>query len=1081
MYRTQLEALIASGRISFDAGHVSTLRDQLLDETRWPLRKLVVELVTNAGPIRISSVTGGSHSPTSHHYLGRAIDIGNEERADEILPYLGDNVVVLQIDQLIFHGHDGNLREGKHFEYSQAVLDGHKDHIHLSVLPERAEREIFLAAVEPTAPHADPVTDAARVMHAPATDGLAGATTMAFAARPSLFDEDRAAVLDLRWAARGSKGARLALDIVAGGDQDSKTTRRVAAALYDAALASGDDRLRAFGAALGPEGRAALTGPVVRTLERLGLAPASVDAFRRLMTGIAQPQAVALDLLRNEVSRHVPEKFAPLLDIGASLLLGQGDAAAASVATAVFGGRNEIAGIIGAVALGMGPGVAVQGALAAGMRIFGATRGSDDPRVLRALDEMKEDLRQIKRDMRELKQSVAALRQELRLFSQQTQRNFDRIFQALDSGFDAILQDTSDIRTRLGGIERELDQLAEGLGRILHGQDVIIAVELQTARDEIETELARTLQSTFDFFQEARPQLSDTAELKLRESMAFFFVHATRSAFSAAMSLGSLSPVPVASLTDAMPLLRAAPSVEYVFGLLPALVRLSGRTLGDWHGPSLPRAKDGLPNPVEFARGADAFLQLLVMAPSSIQKQYVDEIDTLLAVAERLRRFVVQLRTLQWLSSVNMQRFILAAREQYRHEHDLQVPLVDDGREFRLVIGPKEGWADWFNYVDQHGEVVAMRIHAPERYAPWTRSHDPIDLLMEHGLLEVTATQTIDLYETRVPALWSDDETPAAATVSRLRTRPPAAPATAFMVEYQPQYFKPDARAVIRVDELHDLSSAQHADTQEFITSVMDALPQWHRRHVVGLHAHIREAFARDQITVPQWEASRLANQFVARVRLHDERLISDDVLRHFMTPAEGGPAMTREDLLRWWDGHDSADEIDSSAPMPSEPWNPWIGKVHPPDGRLPHDGRLALVEACAKRLRAVASALDGQPRPSGCPTGLHPDEAIVLRVGDRVHVEVYEQGHVDRRWRYWTVGLRQGQALTLEVSNYEIAKPTISFFGPGLEPRTIERTEPGMFRDDRNLLLEPASADEVLLIAARGHRDFRLHIRLRD
>ncbi len=82
-----------------------------------------------------------NHQPTGLHGVGRAIDIGNEEIAPILVPALNANSQVLEIDELIYGnalvGNDRNyynLKKGLHFNYSTALLDEHKNHIHVGVL-----------------------------------------------------------------------------------------------------------------------------------------------------------------------------------------------------------------------------------------------------------------------------------------------------------------------------------------------------------------------------------------------------------------------------------------------------------------------------------------------------------------------------------------------------------------------------------------------------------------------------------------------------------------------------------------------------------------------------------------------------------------------------------------------------------------------------------------------------------------------------------------------------------------------------------------------------------------------------------
>ncbi|MDQ5943415.1 MAG: hypothetical protein QG675_183, partial [Patescibacteria group bacterium] len=57
---------------------------------------------TNIPPMRISAFTDACHTSGSHHYQGRSIDIGNEEIAGALMPYLFTNRDRLKIDDLFF-------------------------------------------------------------------------------------------------------------------------------------------------------------------------------------------------------------------------------------------------------------------------------------------------------------------------------------------------------------------------------------------------------------------------------------------------------------------------------------------------------------------------------------------------------------------------------------------------------------------------------------------------------------------------------------------------------------------------------------------------------------------------------------------------------------------------------------------------------------------------------------------------------------------------------------------------------------------------------------------------------------------
>jgi hypothetical protein len=143
----ELEKRIASGLIRFDSGKPQ-LKDQLLRRNPGPritqtLQAFVLELCDlSPAPIRISDLlrTAGS----SHHVTGRAVDIGNEEIARDLLPLVATDAQVraLGIDEIIFDAAvagDGdrnrwNYDAGLKHRYDAPTLDQHKDHIHFAVL-----------------------------------------------------------------------------------------------------------------------------------------------------------------------------------------------------------------------------------------------------------------------------------------------------------------------------------------------------------------------------------------------------------------------------------------------------------------------------------------------------------------------------------------------------------------------------------------------------------------------------------------------------------------------------------------------------------------------------------------------------------------------------------------------------------------------------------------------------------------------------------------------------------------------------------------------------------------------------------
>lgn len=97
---------------------------------------LLLKMSEDGIPLRIGALTTGTHSPGSYHYIGKAVDIGNEEEASRIMPFVFNNRDQYQINEMI-HAYPPagtqNLDNGQPFKYDQATLNDHKGHIHISV------------------------------------------------------------------------------------------------------------------------------------------------------------------------------------------------------------------------------------------------------------------------------------------------------------------------------------------------------------------------------------------------------------------------------------------------------------------------------------------------------------------------------------------------------------------------------------------------------------------------------------------------------------------------------------------------------------------------------------------------------------------------------------------------------------------------------------------------------------------------------------------------------------------------------------------------------------------------------------
>ncbi|WP_437995660.1 hypothetical protein WMF26_31070 [Sorangium sp. So ce185] len=143
----ELNALIAAGRLLFDPPNGDLLRGELLGipparPVHARVRTLVVALCGKVPgkKIRIASLI---RNDKKHHGEARAVDVGNEEIARDLLPLVATQAEVdrLHIDELIFDAalvgesnrNKFNFRGGKPHKYDDATLADHRNHIHWSV------------------------------------------------------------------------------------------------------------------------------------------------------------------------------------------------------------------------------------------------------------------------------------------------------------------------------------------------------------------------------------------------------------------------------------------------------------------------------------------------------------------------------------------------------------------------------------------------------------------------------------------------------------------------------------------------------------------------------------------------------------------------------------------------------------------------------------------------------------------------------------------------------------------------------------------------------------------------------------
>lgn len=143
----ELRSQIATGRIIFDSppARAARLESELLGENAGTrvttrLQQLVLEL-SRLARIRVSDLIRSAGD--SHHVLGRAVDIGNQEIAGALLPQVATDARVqeLGIDEIIFDASVAgqsdrnvwNYNAGKRHQFSNSTLNEHRTHIHFSV------------------------------------------------------------------------------------------------------------------------------------------------------------------------------------------------------------------------------------------------------------------------------------------------------------------------------------------------------------------------------------------------------------------------------------------------------------------------------------------------------------------------------------------------------------------------------------------------------------------------------------------------------------------------------------------------------------------------------------------------------------------------------------------------------------------------------------------------------------------------------------------------------------------------------------------------------------------------------------
>lgn len=106
------------------------------------LVRLMLAIVEKANVVIRPSVIKTGHNDctnsgrTSNHFSGNAVDIGNEDVAPQLVPWLTANSAALGINELIINpvpARGATLYQGKPHQYDTPTMNDHRDHIHVSV------------------------------------------------------------------------------------------------------------------------------------------------------------------------------------------------------------------------------------------------------------------------------------------------------------------------------------------------------------------------------------------------------------------------------------------------------------------------------------------------------------------------------------------------------------------------------------------------------------------------------------------------------------------------------------------------------------------------------------------------------------------------------------------------------------------------------------------------------------------------------------------------------------------------------------------------------------------------------------
>lgn len=152
----KLKKKIEDKKIIFDTGSATRLKSELLNQNTGgtqvtaALQTLILKLCDKTTKtLRISDLIRDERSfhsydnLTSRHAEGKAVDLGNEDIANDLLPNIATKAEVkrLGIDEIIFDAtvagqtdaNKWNFNGGVAHKYDDATLKKHKDHIHIAV------------------------------------------------------------------------------------------------------------------------------------------------------------------------------------------------------------------------------------------------------------------------------------------------------------------------------------------------------------------------------------------------------------------------------------------------------------------------------------------------------------------------------------------------------------------------------------------------------------------------------------------------------------------------------------------------------------------------------------------------------------------------------------------------------------------------------------------------------------------------------------------------------------------------------------------------------------------------------------